>query len=340
MAAPGEEDPAEDGVRQEAFAWLARIRGNPDAETEAAFKAWYEADPRHAETFESVLATWNLNQMSSQTPVAQAPDRLAKYAARAKVRSCLAIAASLVLGVAVVAGIARTWIVGDGSSPGRQEQLASGAAKIRTVTLPDGSRVTLDLASSLTVQFTGSERRLTLERGRARFDVAHDPQHPFIVTAGSREVVAHGTLFDVDLRGSGLAVSLLRGSIEVRKPIKPAADRQHAPPEPGQYLLPGQRLSLAKAGGEVQPVAVPTGEPDWTTLMMTFEDRPLADVVAWVNHDGTSRIVLTQPALASLRYSGTVRAGDAAGIAQMIAASFGLDMVRDRAGTILLTRRN
>lgn len=340
MAAAGEETPAHDPLREEAFAWLARIRGHPDAETQAAFKDWYEADPRHAEVFESVLATWELNELSSRTPLARQPDRLGKYARRRRIRSCLAIAASLVLGLAVVTSIARTWMAGGHAPAERQEQLASGTAQIRTVTLPDGSRVTLDAASRLAVAFTASERRLTLERGRARFDVAHDPQHPFIVTAGAREVVAHGTLFDIDLRGSCLGVSLLRGSIEVRKARKPAAGHQPKPPEPGQYLLPGQRLVLETADGKAQPVAMPSDEPDWTTAMISFEDRPLSDVVAWANRDGSSRIVLAQPALASLRYSGTLRAGDTPGTAHMIAASFGLDMTRDKTGAILLARRN
>ncbi|WP_343611824.1 FecR domain-containing protein [Novosphingobium sp.] len=342
MTAPfGQDEPAEDPLRREALEWLGKVRAGPDPETERAFRAWHEADPRHKAMFESVLATWRLNGASALTPTADVPDRLAKYDAGRRFRNCLAIAASLVLGLVVIAGIARIWMTNNAPSVVRQERLASGANDIRTTTLPDGSRVTLDGASELAANFTAAERRVTLLHGRARFDVAHDPDHPFIVTAGGREVVAHGTVFDVDLRAQRLAVSLIRGSIEVRTPTRPGPGQQpQASPPPGRYLLPGQRLVIEKDDRQAQPVAMPPDEADWTTPTLTFDDRPLSEVIAQANRHGSGRIVLAQPALQSLRYTGTIRTRDNQDIAQMIAATFGLDIARGQQGTILLAQRN
>src|SRR5207245_2615866 len=59
--------------------------------------------------------------------------------------------------------------------------------------LADGSKVTLNTASAVRADYTGRERRLTLVRGEAFFDVAKDPTRPFMVTAGSRQVIAVGT---------------------------------------------------------------------------------------------------------------------------------------------------
>lgn len=342
MTAPtGQDEPAEDPLRQEALEWLGKVRAGPDTETERAFKAWEAADPRHKAMFEDVFATWKLNGVSALTPAADSPDRLAKYDGERRFRNCLAIAASLVLGLIVIGGIARIWMAGNAPAVIKQERLASAANDIRTMTLPDGSRVTLDGGSELVVNFTSAERRVTLTRGRARFDVAHDPDHPFIVTAGGREVVAHGTVFDVDLRAQRLAVSLIRGSIEVRMPLRAATGEHPAtPPQSGQFLLPGQRLSIEKDQHEAQPAPMPTDEADWTTPTLTFEDRPLSEVIAQANRHGAGRIVLAQPALQALRYTGTIRTRDQQDIAEMIAASFGLNVAHGDHGTILLALRN
>ncbi|RZK45458.1 MAG: hypothetical protein EOO59_21030, partial [Hymenobacter sp.] len=66
------------------------------------------------------------------------------------------------------------------------------------LTLPDGSQVWLNAASSLRfpVAFTGSERRVELT-GEAYFEVAKDAKHPFKVAARGAEVTVLGTHFDV-----------------------------------------------------------------------------------------------------------------------------------------------
>lgn len=340
MGPSGQEEPAEDPLRLEAIEWLSKVRGHPDLVTEQAFRAWYEADTRHAETFESVLTNWKLSGVSALTPAAETQNRLATYGARRRLRHHLLLAASLVLGVAVVAGIARVRMPSDVSSIAGQERLTSGAKTLRTVTLADGSRVTLDRGSEMSINFTASERRLILESGRARFEVAHDREHPFIVDAGAREIVAHGTLFDVDLRAGHSEVSLIRGSIEVRLPTQRENGQQHGAAAPGQYLVPGQRLPIGKGDKQAQPGAVSSEEGDWTTGMIAFDDRPLSEVIAYVNQGGSARIVLAPPALGALRFTGTLRTGKAQDIAQMLAASFGLDIAGGEQGAILLTRRN
>ena len=52
---------------------------------------------------------------------------------------------------------------------------ATGLAGRRTVTLDDGSVVTLDAESRLRVHYSDGERWVTLEEGQARFSVAKDP---------------------------------------------------------------------------------------------------------------------------------------------------------------------
>src|SRR5690606_34195438 len=66
-----------------------------------------------------------------------------------------------------------------------------------TVTLPDGSVVTLNTDTVVRTRADGERRLVYLDKGQAFFEVAKDPRRPFVVTAAGRTVTALGTAFDV-----------------------------------------------------------------------------------------------------------------------------------------------
>lgn len=67
------------------------------------------------------------------------------------------------------------------------------------------------------IEEEGKERRVRLT-GEAFFDVYKDPKKSFIVEAKDLEVQVYGTAFTVkDNVNGGTSVSLLRGSVAVRK---------------------------------------------------------------------------------------------------------------------------
>src|SRR3546814_18572093 len=83
----------------------------------------------------------------------------------------------------------------------------------------------------------GGERRdITLLAGRALFDVAKDPQRPFVVKAGDRTITALGTLFDVDVSPTELRVTLADGVVAVR-PVRYGAGPARRGLKPSQPLV-------------------------------------------------------------------------------------------------------
>lgn len=66
------------------------------------------------------------------------------------------------------------------------------------VILPDGTKVWLNSHTRLTYDANyGMDKRIVSLTGEAYFEVAKDKEHPFIVKAGSMEVEALGTAFNV-----------------------------------------------------------------------------------------------------------------------------------------------
>src|SRR3546814_15712882 len=71
--------------------------------------------------------------------------------------------------------------------------------------------------------------------------------------------------------------------------------------------------------------------------MLSFENAPLADAVAAANRYNVQRIILVDATSREFRFTGTFRATDAAGLAQMLAATFRLKLSRDKTGNFLLS---
>lgn len=110
------------------------------------------------------------------------------------------------------------------------------------VILPDGSKVWLNAASSLTYPTTFSEKERVVQlNGEAYFEVEHNKMKPFFVRTASMEVKVLGTHFDVMAYQdeNHHQATLLEGKVEVRSS--------------GNQLTidPGQQAEVTKGGGSI-----------------------------------------------------------------------------------------
>ena len=317
---------SDDAVREEALTWLTRLRTTAKHSDHEAFQTWYASDARHADIYDDVLSSWDKMGAAARTPVGEAYSRQASAQRRWLGTTAARLSAACVLLILLLAGLNGFGVFGAVSSD--PDRMRSRIGEIRTAMLSDGTRVTLDTGSVISVTFRAGERRVILERGRVRFDVAHDTDRPFIVSAGSGDVIAHGTLFDVDLQGHHLTVSLLRGSVEVKR---------HADTGSGQMLIPGQMASVEGDGLQHAPVAIHADDSRWPDGMLYFRNAPLSEVITSANSYAVHRIALPDKQTAALRFSGAFRANDTAGLTLLLSETFHLSVSRDANGQYLLT---
>lgn len=140
-----------------------------------------------------------------------------------------------------------------------------------TITLADGTAVTLDAASSITypVAFTGQERRVEIT-GQAYFEVVHNAAHPFLVVAGGHVVEDIGTAFNVNAYNdeSSVKVTLAEGKVAVHNAAKKVS------------LVPGQQAIVKEGEPGIAVTTVNVAETvAWKTGWFVFHHESIQQVM-------------------------------------------------------------
>ncbi|MEZ0243045.1 MAG: FecR domain-containing protein [Sphingomonas sp.] len=318
-------------VREEAAMWWSRMRGPGAEEARADFERWRAASPLHAAEFAALERTWDLAAGLGATGLGRA--RSLSPGARPLAWTT---APRLALAVAAMIAIVLTVTLWPSAPAGLQPVAvahATGIGEVRTLTLPDGSSVTMDTDSRIAVLFDGKVRKVRLERGRARFDVRSDPSRAFVVEAGGTAFSGADSRFDVGFAPEGLCASAYRGALEVRPVIAGSGGAS-------LRLQAGRTIRLNPRGAPLGP-SIPAGKgsDQWVSGMLVYQAAPLSQVIAETNRYSSRHIVLDNPALGALRVTGAFRPVPAQELAAALAAAFNLQ-VRDRPdGTLVLAYR-
>jgi transmembrane sensor len=165
--------------------------------------------------------------------------------------------------------------------------------------LPDGSIVTLNTDSVIDFEVAAGSRSVRLLKGQAFFEVAHDREHPFVVSAGDQRITALGTSFDVYVDSGLIKVVLVDGRVAVSSTATPGQAARRP-----TLLSPGDELRVSPTGQmHVTPVNV-TAKTMWRDGLIAFDDVSLADAVTEINRYSDRPIVIEGEAIGALRISG------------------------------------
>lgn len=318
---PGKDaGPPADPDRAAAY-WVSRQRlGLMGAGDEVAFAAWL-TDPLHAAAYDTVQDTVHDMGAIAADPEVRRMREAALAARPLRTRRFTGggwPAAAAVGAVAVLAiGV---WI---GRMPSPAPHVPAAAPIVATadqpipavkryttqvgerldVQLDDGSKIALNTASVLTVQYSAAHREVRLLQGQALFQVAKDPQRPFVVTAGDRRITAVGTAFDVRVDDGRMKVVLVEGRVNV-DPLQQAGLGRLIPALNRQALEPGQQLVTAV--GEPPSVTIADIERDtsWRRGQVIFRNDTVAAALAEMNRYSEIQLVVEDPRVAGLRISG------------------------------------
>lgn len=303
-------------IRAEAAAWIAKLHG-PDrsCELEDGFRRWLAERPEHAEEFELATDVWN--------ETAGIPYRVPHRSSAARpVRRRVGWSVAAGLAAAVLAVVWVTHWLG-------RSIVSTGVGQQKTVTLADGTRVTLNTDTRLIVRYSRSTRAVVLRYGEAYFQVVHNPAWPFVVQAGKQKVVDVGTSFMVRRNGVGpgsLSVTVIQGRVAVG-PLD-VADVLPKVPRPKVLLVSaGKRLLLRPNALPKIQIASAQEATAWLRGQLVFNNTALNDAAAEFNRYNTVQIIVAAPELDKIRVGGVFRTSASESFARSVAEANHLKLV-------------
>jgi len=182
-------------------------------------------------------------------------------------------------------------------------EVFSSVDAITKVTLPDGSNVWLNHSSSLKypAMFQGDSRGVELI-GEGYFEVVHNPEKPFIVTAGIIDIKALGTTFNIMAypEEDKIETSLIEGCVELQR------EGPCRKPIPILKMKPTYLAIFQKSNNEIYTRTIGDDRYfSWKDGKLVFNEEPISEVAKklsrWFNVD----IQIRDPKLLDLTYTAT-----------------------------------
>ena len=173
------------------------------------------------------------------------------------------------------------------------QELSVPAGQRAHILLPDGSKVWVNAASTLSYPSVfGDERRVKLT-GEAFFEVAKGNK-PFIVSTGKVDVKALGTQFNVfNYPKEELAVALLEGSVRI---YRPECERQG--------------VILTEDNGRFLISSIDKNPIIWKEGLYAFDKQKLKDILKKLELYYDVRILVKNPSILEYEYTGKFRQRD------------------------------
>lgn len=287
--------------------WFARLQGDDvSPRMRREFERWLKADVRNAMAWDDLNGTWNsFSDLENNSDFAALrADALNAGDKRPHLnRRSLGLAAAGLVAAVGGAVVGKRW-VGDATapaSPPEEPVFSTAVGESSTFRLADNSVVTLSTDSAVRVNHWVKERRLTLVRGQAFFQVAKDASRPFVVAAGDKRVTAVGTAFDVRMEPGKLSVTLVEGRVRI------AADEPKG--ERRVEMSAGSRFVAAEPADWAISTVDTAKESAWLKGRLVFDGEPLSAVIAEMNRFSERKLSLSDPALGATPVSGVFKTG-------------------------------
>ncbi|MGU3575102.1 FecR family protein [Brucellaceae bacterium C25G] len=258
----------EEQISSQAAEWFAYFLEDNNQETELAnFKAWIQADTRHADAYSRLERLWHKAGI--------VPDISTKQVSR---RNFLKYSTT---SLAVIFAGASAYHFSF-----NRADYKSATGKIETAYLTDGTKIQLSTGSSVSIHFTDRQRIVKLITGEAFFEVSQDSARPFMVIAQDVSITALGTAFSVKLKQNEVNVVVAEHSVRVDA---------------------NGRSVQVNQGFEVDASYTDIGLPElvdletrlsWIHGRLVYISRPLGEVIEELQNWRKGRIIITDSTLA------------------------------------------
>lgn len=289
---------------------LRYIRNTASEEERVQVDVWLEEDPEHEQVLLQIARIYHVNRTherivsrNSLQAYQKVEKKIQARARRFFLKRVSVYAACFLLGLLIPSLI--YWSKQEhGVVPPQIVTLQANAGMRAHFNLPDGTVVYLNSGSTLSypLPYNKNERRVELD-GEAYFNVAHNPDQPFIVSVRDdrMRVKVHGTEFNVQAYEGerDVQTTLVSGSvdIEVMKNGQVSRMAHLNPSDKAVYDMGKDKISISPVNTEF--------ETSWINGCLVFKNMPLPEVLKKLSHFYNVEFEVMDPELNSYRFTGT-----------------------------------
>ena len=332
-------------IEAEARAWIITLDGSPATDELAEFQAWLQSNPQHRQIFDQTVATWNAMDRLSEVYFNRFENQPRAGSTRRSISPLRNYTVGAILaGLFLFAGVITLFLYpnidnGVTQADGISMAYSTAIGEIKTVSLPDGSKLLLNSNTKIDISFNEAARLVHLGEGEAYFDVSHAIDKPFIVYAGKYVVKATGTAFSVEILGGELDVLVTEGRVEVATLQSPVTGNEQpdssriadadslVPLMQGQRIILNEHTDMLESIQRVAPESIKKNLA-WRDGMLMFDNDPLDFVIAEINRYTKVKIMITDSTIRDMRFGGYFRIGDVPVILATMEENYGLKVDR------------
>lgn len=285
-------------IRQQAFDWLIRLQGSQETpQLRKEFEAWLFQSPEHTRIWDKACLMW---ASMAEAPSFYDRDRAPAPRLRRRFFRPRGVAAA-VAGAALA--LCLLYIAAPPLLLRYEADHQTSIAETRTITLEDGSSVTLGAASAIASDFSAGTRQVRLLAGEAYFDVVPDVSRPFRVVSRDLDVKVLGTAFNVRVSEEGTEVGLERGSVQASGSV--------AGREIDETLVPGDLVAVDRQSGATTKDTVPLADIGaWRGGRLIVVDDTIGSVIEQIRRYHPSWIAVPDVSFARRKVSGIYNLAD------------------------------
>jgi transmembrane sensor len=217
-------------------------------------------------------------------------------------------------------------------APDAASAVAVAEVEKMEVGLPDGSKAWLRRGARLEypTRFDGSERRVSLQ-GEAYFDVAPNPQQPFLVTtADGGKVEVLGTQFGIQPLDDGASVIVREGKVR----YTPSGDGE-------AVVLAGQKATYNRVSRQVKvATAYSFHEIAWQSGILEFVKAPMQMALEDLGQYYKVDLELQNPAMRNCPVSARLDSPDIDKVLDYMTLTYRFNIRKTMPGHYILTGGN
>ena len=338
---------SKEDIHQQACEWISKIDRGLSEQEKQLLEQWAQTSEAHRNMLFDVAELWDdlssLHELSGLFPL-RAKEPAHRKTFKDSTRWSIAAGFAFMLLGSV------SWLMhsqtglnqGNLSASVSRAETALGEQK--PVTLPDGSVIHLNTNSLVYVDYSDNRRSITLARGEAHFDVAHDEARPFVVRTGNNSVTAVGTAFNIQLENDGkFELLVTEGKVLVQDVLReansPTLDMIRPLDSEGVFMVSGEKATFSGLNNDAETLSLDQVQRDlaWQQGMVVFQGEPLAEALVEVSRYTSIHFEISEEQIRQKRVAGYFKAGDIDGLLFALKNNFGIDHQMTGDNTVTLS---